>query len=137
MTCRQYVDMAKMLFWLWLLILLLLNVIPIGNETNKALTDNRIVFRLDYLIHFTMMLFFAIIWGVGKRRNVSWFAKHETLKYCGVLLIAGIGLELLQLILPWRTFNPMDLLANFVGAVLAVVIIIVSKLIANLRRVKR
>jgi len=52
-------------------------------------------------------------------------------------LIAGIGLELLQLVLPWRTFNPMDLLANFVGAALAVAIIIVSKLIANLRRVKR
>lgn len=129
--------MAKNLFWLWLLILLVLNVIPIGNKTNNALTDNRIVFRLDYLIHFGMMLFFAIIWGVGKCRNVNWFAKHETLKYCTVLILAGIGLELLQLALPWRTFNPVDLLFNLIGATLAVAIIIVSQLIANLKRVKR
>lgn len=72
--------MAKNSFWLWLLILLLLNVVPIGNETSKALTDNRFIFRLDYLLHFVLMLVFAIIWGIGKRRNVSWFAKHETLK---------------------------------------------------------
>ena len=131
-------SVVKRLFWLWLLILIVLNMIPLSREVNRSLSRNMVFdFRLDYLIHFTMMLFFAIIWGVGKRRNVSWFAKHETLKYCGVLLIAGIGLELLQLVLPWRTFNPMDLLANFVGAALAVAIIIVSKLIANLRRVKR
>jgi len=131
-------SVVKRLFWLWLLILIVLNMIPLSREVNRSLSRNMVFdFRLDYLAHMAMMLVFAIIWGVGKRRNVSWFAKHETLKYCGVLLIAGIGLELLQLILPWRTFNPMDLLANFVGAALAVAIIIVSKLIANLRRVKR
>jgi len=117
--------MAKKLFWLWQLILLLLNVIPLGNEASKTLTDTRFIFRLDYLLHFAMMLVFAIIWLVGKRRNVSWSAKHETLKYCGVLLLAGIGLELLQLALPWRTFNRMDMFSNLIGASLTTLIILI------------
>lgn len=131
-------SVVKRLFWLWLLILIVLNIIPLSSEVNRSLSRNMVFdFRLDYLAHTAMMLFFAIIWGVGKRRNVNWFAKHETLKYCTVLILAGIGLELLQLALPWRTFNPVDLLFNLIGAALAVAIIIVSKLIANLRRVKR
>ncbi|HQH49981.1 MAG TPA: VanZ family protein [Candidatus Cloacimonadota bacterium] len=125
-------------FYHWQLLLVFLNFIPMGNGMNRSLTGNKVgVFRLDYLIHFAMILFFAIIWGVGKHRNVNWFAKHETLKYCTLLILTGIGLELLQLALPWRTFNPVDMLFNLIGAASAVAIIIVSQLIANLKRVKR
>lgn len=119
--------MAKTIFWLWLLFLLLLNVIPLGNETSKALTDNRFIFRLDYLLHFAIMLVFAIIWVVGKNSIVKLFADHETHKYCAVVVAAGIGLELLQLALPWRAFNPMDLFANLVGAALAVALVILNQ----------
>ncbi len=87
---------------------------------------------MDYLFHFAMMLVFAIIWVVGKNRNVIWFAHHETLKYCAVIVFVGIVLELLQLLLPWRAFNRMDMLANLVGAAFAVATIIVNKRNAKL-----
>lgn len=140
MLMRRFISAGfiERFFYHWQLLLVVLNFIPMGNGMNRSLTGNKVgVFRLDYLIHFAMMLFFAIIWGVGKRRNVNWFAKHETLKYCTVLILAGIDLELLQLALPWRTFNPVDMLFNLIGAASAVAIIIVSQLIANLKRVKR
>ena len=63
----------------------MLNVIPLGNEASKTLTDIRFIFRLDYLLHFAMMLVFAIIWLIGKNRNESWFANKRTLIYCAVL----------------------------------------------------
>lgn len=117
--------MAKTVFWVWLLVLFLLNVIPLGNDASKALTGKRFIFRLDYLFHFFMMLIFAIIWVVGKNRNVNWFAKHETLIYCAVVVLAGIALELLQLALPWRAFNRMDMFSNLIGAGLTVLIILI------------
>ena len=80
---------------------------------------------MDYLFHFATTLVFAIIWVVGKSRNVVWFAKHETLKYIIVVVAAGIGLELIQLALPWRAFNPMDMLSNLIGAGLATLIILI------------
>lgn len=125
-------------FWLWLMILLVLNEIPLGKQISGNLNGNGVgTFRLDYLLHFAMMLVSAFIWVLGKIRNVLWFDKHETLKYCAVLVLSGIGLELIQLALPWRAFNSVDLLANLVGAALAAAIMIVSKLSENLKRVTR
>jgi len=125
-------------FWLWLLILLILNGIPLGSYVSGNLEGNEVLsIRLDYLLHIVMILAFAIIWVLGKKWNVRWFTKHETLKYCAVVVLAGIGLELIQLALPWRAFNPMDLLANLIGAALAAAIIIVSNRSAILNRVIR
>jgi hypothetical protein len=43
--------------WMWLVLIIVLNTIPIGNEANQSLSDNRIItFRLYYLLHSIMIL---------------------------------------------------------------------------------
>ncbi len=116
----------KRFYWLWLLVLVVFNAIPLGNEANRSLSGNKLWrWRLDYLLHLAMILVFAFIWVMGKNRNVNWFASYETLKYIMVVVAAGIGLELIQLALPWRAFNPMDMLSNLIGAGLATLIILI------------
>jgi hypothetical protein len=51
-------SVVKRLFWLWLLILIVLNIIPLSSEVNRSLSRNMVFdFRLDYLAHTAMMLF--------------------------------------------------------------------------------
>lgn len=120
------VFLIRKFFWFWLLAIFIINAIPLGNEVHQSLSGSSLWgFRFDYLAHLAMMLIFTIIWVMGKNRNVNWFASYETLKYIIVVVAAGIGLELIQLALPWRAFNPMDMLSNLIGAGLATLIILI------------
>ncbi len=52
---------VKWLFWGWLIVVLVLNVVPLGNELNRDLTTKKFVFRLDYVVHSVTFLVFAWI----------------------------------------------------------------------------
>ena len=116
-------NILSKLNWIWLLCLVLFNVIPLGNDTNQSLSSN---FRLDYLAHAIMILIFAWIWVLGKVKALRFFAQQEVLKYSLIILCAGIGLEFLQLLVPWRTFNPVDMYYNLIGAAIAIGICLFS-----------
>ena len=124
---NRIADGVKWLFWGWLIIVVVFNVIPLGKETNRSLSGNKIYqFRLDYVVHSLTFLVFAWIWVLGKIKNVCWFEGNEVLKFGGIVFISALGLELLQIIIPYRTFNPMDMIANLFGALLAMLFILIS-----------
>jgi len=106
---KRMVNGVRWLFWVWLIVVLVLNVVPLGNELNQDLTTKKFVFRLDYVVHSLTFLVFAWIWVFGKIKNVCWFERYEVLKFGGIVFISAIGIELLQIFVPYRTFNPMDL----------------------------
>ena len=62
-------------------LVLILNVVPLGNELNQDLTTKRFVFRLDYVVHLLSFLVFAWIWVLGKIKDVCWFESYEVLKF--------------------------------------------------------
>jgi len=70
---KRMADGARWLFWGWLILVLILNVVPLGNELNQDLSTKRFVFRLDYVVHSLTFLFFAWIWVLGKINKVCWF----------------------------------------------------------------
>ena len=108
--------------WIWFGVLLILNVIPLGNDVNKSLSGNEIWgFRVDYLLHSVMILGFAWI-EVLKR--VLGFSGFGVWKFGVLVMVASIGMEFIQLLIPWRSFNPVDLAYNLVGAVLGMVAVL-------------
>ncbi len=124
---KSMLNGLKWLFWGWLMVVLILNVVPLGNETNRGLSGNKIFqFRLDYVVHSLTFLVFAWIWVLGKIKNVSWFESYEVLKFGGIVFVSALVIELLQIFLPYRTFNPMDMMANLVGAILTLLFIFIS-----------
>ncbi len=123
---KSMLNGLKWLFWGWLIIVVFLNVVPLGNELNQDLTTKRFVFRLDYVVHSLTFLVFAWIWVLGKIKNVCWFKSYEVLKFGGIVFISALGLELLQILIPYRTFNPMDMMANLIGAILTMLCIFIS-----------
>ena len=123
---KRIVNGVRRLFWGWLIVVLILNVVPLGNELNQDLTTIRFVFRLDYVVHSLTFLFFAWIWVLGKIKDVCWFESYEVLKFGGIVFVSAVGVELIQIFVPYRTFNPMDMMANIFGAILTLICIFVS-----------
>lgn len=115
--------MAKYLFWLWVIALLILNVMPMSSRTNANLSCNRVVFRLDYLVHMITFVAFAWAFVLGQVTKRPVFEKHSLLKYVSVVILSSIGFELVQLLIPSRAFNPMDLMFNLFGVFLGLVFV--------------
>ena len=114
----------NLLFWALVLGLLILNLIPIGNS---SLSSNKLSgFRLDYVVHSLTFLAYAWLWVWGKIRGYKWFKRFKLPIYISIVLLSAFVFEFAQLLVPWRTFNPMDLYYNLIGASLAVVFILIS-----------
>ena len=112
-------PVAPGLFWGWLAILLIFNVIPLGSDINRSLNTNRFILRLDYLVHLLTLLAFAGVYIWGRFRGQSIFPSNELLKFGTITIVAVIGLELIQILIPYRAYNPWDLISNLAGAVIA------------------
>ena len=124
----NYRRLTASLFWVWILVLVAVNVIPIGNDANNSLSGSKIFeFRLDYLVHLIMILFFAWIWVLGKINNVKWFPRYEAAIFSSLVIVACVVLELLQVLIPWRSFNPVDMLYNLLGGQIVVGIVHLSR----------
>ena len=113
----------KKLFWYWLIILLVINFIPLGNDINKIIHKPVFKFRLDYLIHFCSFLIFIPLYFIEVKRGGPIFSKKPVLKYILIVGSSAILFESIQYFLPYRTFNPMDLISNLTGAIIGTIII--------------
>lgn len=122
----KYQGFVKGLYWGFALFLVLMNVIPLG-KANVTLNKERIIFRLDYLVHAAIMLGFSGIYLLAKCLKTQIFISREKSKLIALTFLFALLLETLQLLVPWRTFNPLDLIANLVGAALVSVIVLIVR----------
>ena len=116
-------DISKWLFCGWLIIVLTTNVIPLGNDINKIIHKPVFKFRLDYLIHFCSFLIFIPLYFIEVRRGGPFFSKKPVLKYMLIVGSSAILFECVQYFLPYRAFNPMDLINNLSGAIIGTIIL--------------
>ena len=117
-------DISKWLFWGWLIILLFMNVIPLGNDFNTVIHKPSVFkFRLDYLIHFCSFLIFIPLFFIDIKRGNPIFFKKLVLKYLLFIGGAAVIFELIKYFLPYRTFNPFDLISNLTGTIRGTIII--------------
>lgn len=127
--------MAKKLFWAWLIIILVLNVIPLGNETSESLSislrKGKTIFRADYLLHFISLLALAWVFILGQVASRPVFRDQSLQRFSLIVISAALGFELIQFVLPYRRFNPIDLGFNLSGAILGIIVVIVSSRLAK------
>jgi glycopeptide antibiotics resistance protein len=99
-------------------IVLLLSVVSLNGSIN--LNESKVVgFRSDYLLHMLLFIPWMILakwrWKAVDGKSIFWLT-------IGIgILLAGIS-EAVQLFVPDRTFNMLDLAANCVGIVAGAVI---------------
>lgn len=111
---------------LFLIFLITLNVIPLGKADSSLSSSKIALFRLDYIVHYAIFLSFAWLFSFSRIWHFRFFKSNELLYYCLMVLVSGVLMEYLQLLTPWRTFNPLDLLANTLGALFSILFILLG-----------
>mgnify|MGYP001822075359 FL=1 len=112
---RFVLKHIKLLTWLYLLLLVLLSVLPI----NSGVTLNNtyvVELRLDYMIHALVLLPLPVLLTLslgGKPGCWIWVISFS--------LLIVVFTEGIQMVLPYRTFNINDLLANGAGALVGLI----------------
>ena len=93
-------------FWLLVITILTLSIIPgaITELDQKELLS----LRLDYLLH---AIAYTALSFTGK---ISLKFKKQVF-LAGFLVLFAIITEFLQLVLPWRAFNYVDMISNVIG----------------------
>lgn len=71
-------------------------------------------------------LIFAGIFLYSNLKGLTLFRDHMLLKYLTVIVTAAVLYETVQFGLPYRAFNPWDMASNLAGAVIGLLIIVIS-----------
>ncbi|CAG4999625.1 hypothetical protein DYBT9275_02265 [Dyadobacter sp. CECT 9275] len=117
-------PVLKKLAWIYTIVILLLVTLPLNGEKQVLgkLNANYVLhIRLDYLSHGLLFIPWVLLcWHGGKPDNprkklliLWWIAGLAFAAFC----------EYLQLLLPYRTFNINDLLANMLGVLLGTLLV--------------
>ena len=110
---------------IYALALIVAAVMPSGAAYNNKKIELPFVLRLDYLIHcFAYMGFYFLVILINLARKGAYPAKYYLHLFIATLVLA-VGTEFIQLFLSYRTFNPFDILANFTGAALGMIILFI------------
>ncbi len=117
---------TRKIFWIWLAALIFMNTYPFGESTSVVLSGNKLIFRLDYLLHATLILVFAWVYVWGRIRNENAFHDYEVFWVIAISLFSAVCLEGIQVFLPYRKFNPLDMLSNVIGALTGSLVILLS-----------
>ena len=112
--------MLKKLFYIYLIFMLLLVILPINGCESRINHTFILKIRLDYIFHALLfspwMFFYELIKpfsGVKKFNFIIWL-------FVGILFC--IFSESVQYIIPYRTFNINDMIANCSGIFLSVIV---------------
>ena len=106
----------KLITWLYLLVLLLGSVLPLNSGSSSLNNTYVVEVRSDYLIHLLVMLPLPSLL-VLRLRNSKWIWVQVII----LSLLIVVFCEGVQLLIPYRTFNINDLLANGAGALIGLI----------------
>lgn len=117
-----------MLLLFYIVLILVLNLVPIGGSLNTTTVGS---IRLDYLLHAILFLpWMALVCWQIQRTAGSWRLERKRLDPRGCLLwmTLGIGLaggaEALQYFVAERSFNWMDGVFNAAGVVVGMILVL-------------
>jgi VanZ family protein len=98
----------RVLFGVYFFVLVVLVVVPLDG-LDVSLTDVFVLeLRLDYLLHLLVFMPLMVLWRLG-------FPRHSVWVIMGAGLLLAVGLEWIQYLLPYRSWNVNDAVANMAG----------------------
>ena len=117
----RFKPFFKVFFWLWLFFILVISSTP--NLPDLKFNIDESTIRIDYAIHFIeyfLLVSFFLIWRIKINLNPTILIILLTLL---IGMATGFVDEFHQKIITGRTFNPIDMLSNFLGVIAGVVTI--------------
>ncbi len=108
----------RLIFVLYLLVIILLTLLPL-NDSSSAMNHTYVVhIRLDYLLHCLVYLPFAVLYFGSFGRP----AENPVKAAIFTGLILSTLAEGVQYFIPYRAYNINDLLANYLGILLGMIL---------------
>ncbi|MCA1757153.1 MAG: VanZ family protein [Bacteroidales bacterium] len=109
---------ARILLVIWVILIIILAILP--NLPTPRIGGRLIPIRLDYPIHYlehTLLAFLAVISFVYDRRQLT-----RILITLSTLIAFAVFSEMLQLLIPARTFEFKDMFLNIAGIITGTII---------------
>ena len=103
-------------------LLVIASVIPGLGALNKKNIEFLFELRFDYFIHFIAYFGLYILLVISKKASKKPASKHSSLKLFLFAVSLAVATETAQLLIPYRTFNPMDLLSNLSGVLTGIIV---------------
>jgi len=113
-------DFYLWLFLGWVVAVIAFSVIPLSREW-RALYENRFI-RGDYLLHFLIFFLGYLLYRLNVRDNIDQRASSWPRALLIFILVIALLAEAVQLLIPSRTFNLYDVLANYTGIAFGMVV---------------
>ena len=107
-------NLVNILFVVWSVLILFASIIPLSQEKHFEFGGS--IFRLDYLEHFAVFFILGSLYVLRAKLRLK-------ISEISLLIIYAVFTETIQLIIPGRTFNPMDLAYNILGLVFSIILI--------------
>jgi hypothetical protein len=122
-TLNRLRQLSAILFWIWSAIILIVSISPGAGVGSAIIGDYK--FRLDYPLHALGFIPLPVLsWiRMGCIRNSPDQSGYRiAIIFCFFLAIVA---EVLQIFVPTRSFNPLDIVSNSSGVVLGVITVTV------------
>lgn len=113
------------LFCSYIVLLLIATVIPWSTKAKVGIDE--LEFRLDYFLHlgaYFGVAFLLIIWQFDKLKERNFSMVFASMFFC---LAFAFSTEVLQMLVPYRNFNPNDFIANASGIFITYLLFIVFR----------
>lgn len=108
----------------YLLIIFLGSALPINSALSPLNNNYTLSIRWDYLLH--VLVYLPLAWLIG-RWMVRRYGSENWVILILITLVIPPLFELLQLLLPYRAFNINDLVANGVGAMVGLLLVLILR----------
>jgi glycopeptide antibiotics resistance protein len=118
-TLFRLQQLSLISFWIWSATILIVSISPGAGVGSAIIGDYK--FRLDYPLHAIAFIPLPVLSWIHRgciRDIFSQSGYRITIIFCFLLAIVA---ETLQIFVPTRTFNPLDIVSNSSGVVLGLV----------------
>lgn len=103
------------IFWLYTILIPILAILPL-NGANRTLNNTYLIsIRLDHVLHIGLFALWLVFYKLAYFSGKSFYRKSDTIIFIALVTLFAISCEFLQAIVPYRSFNINDLLANLIG----------------------
>jgi len=118
-------KLFRAVFWTGYSAMIIFSFIPvIGDLHSITLNIVSVKLHFDQLLHTLVYFLICSYYSAGIWLRISLFNKNSLRKFLAALLFLAVITELLQIMVPSRSFNPVDIAANIAGIGTGLIVII-------------
>lgn len=117
-------KLYKLIFWIGYVAVLITALLTLPWDLDKIKVGTvHFNIRLDHLLHLLVYFLICMYFYLGQRYDLILFRYHALRKFLILVFILATVTEVVQLWVPYRSFNPLDWVSNVSGVILGLIVL--------------